>query len=146
MLFYLAIGITLVFVLHFALKALAGLSSERIQKLARILTIAGWLALLVLLLRFGQSHIATIAGGLSLLLPWLQQRRRSSPPASSSSGSMTRATAAEILGIGEDANADEIQQAYKRMIQKNHPDQGGSEALARLVNQARDVLLEGQKK
>ncbi|MDG4552913.1 MAG: DnaJ domain-containing protein [Candidatus Competibacter sp.] len=54
---------------------------------------------------------------------------------------MDRAEAYRILGVRPDASRDEIQAAYRRLIQKVHPDQGGSSYLAARVNRARDVLL-----
>ena len=54
---------------------------------------------------------------------------------------MDRAEAYQILGVRPDASRDEIQAAYRRLIQKVHPDQGGSSYLAARINQARDVLL-----
>lgn len=54
---------------------------------------------------------------------------------------MDRAEAYQILGVQPDASRDEIQTAYRRLIQKVHPDQGGSSYLAARINQARDVLL-----
>lgn len=55
--------------------------------------------------------------------------------------SMTREEALAILGLEAGASADDIQQAHRRLIQRMHPDRGGSEYLASRINQARDVLL-----
>ncbi|MCB1823542.1 MAG: DnaJ domain-containing protein [Candidatus Competibacteraceae bacterium] len=54
---------------------------------------------------------------------------------------MDRAEAYRILGLQPGAGRDEIQAAYRRLIQRVHPDQGGSSDLAARINQARDVLL-----
>lgn len=54
---------------------------------------------------------------------------------------MTRAEAFEILGLSESATKKEINTAYHKLIQKNHPDRGGSSYLAKQINKARDVLL-----
>lgn len=56
-------------------------------------------------------------------------------------GTMTRAQAAEILGVDETASAAEIKAAHKSLMQKMHPDRGGSPALAKQINRAKDVLL-----
>ncbi|MFM1982277.1 MAG: hypothetical protein RJB22_996 [Pseudomonadota bacterium] len=55
---------------------------------------------------------------------------------------MTRAAAARLLGVAEDADAAAIAEAHKRLIAKVHPDAGGSEDLAAQVNLARDILLQ----
>ncbi len=57
------------------------------------------------------------------------------------SQSMTVKQAADILGVGEGADEEEIIAAHKRLMQKMHPDKGGSEALAAQINEARKVLL-----
>lgn len=49
--------------------------------------------------------------------------------------------AREILGISENATKEEIKEAYHKLMQKNHPDQGGSEYFAKKLNQAKDTLL-----
>lgn len=49
--------------------------------------------------------------------------------------------ARKILGVDETATKDEIITAHRRLMQKNHPDRGGSEFLATEINQAKAVLL-----
>ena len=55
--------------------------------------------------------------------------------------SMDKTRAAEILGVAENATKQEIIAAHKRLMQKIHPDKGGSAALAAEINAAKDVLL-----
>jgi hypothetical protein len=54
---------------------------------------------------------------------------------------MTRREAALILGVRESADKKRIQNAYRRLLQKNHPDTGGSTFLATKLNEAKDLLL-----
>lgn len=69
------------------------------------------------------------------------QSQSSSNHAVNSSSSMSPQDAADILGLDVNANKDEIKDAHKRLIQKLHPDRGGSDALARQINLAKDVLF-----
>jgi hypothetical protein len=54
---------------------------------------------------------------------------------------MTLDEAADILGIDSNASKEEIIKQHKRLMQRLHPDRGGSDALAAKINEARDTLL-----
>ena len=54
---------------------------------------------------------------------------------------MSQKQARDILGLSEDAGKKQIIKAHKRLMQKLHPDRGGSDYLARQINKARDTLL-----
>ena len=54
---------------------------------------------------------------------------------------MTREEALAVLGLAEGASEDEIRAAHRRLIQRMHPDVGGSADLAARINRAKDVLL-----
>lgn len=54
---------------------------------------------------------------------------------------MNKEDAARFLGVANGADSLEIEAVFSRMMLLLHPDQGGSDLLARLAFQARDVLL-----
>lgn len=58
-------------------------------------------------------------------------------------GKMTREEALSILGLMEGATPEEIHAAWKRLMQKVHPDIGGSNRLAQLLSEAKEVLTAG---
>jgi len=84
---------------------------------------------------------ALFAAGLYLVL---QSRIRAVPAKQPkpSGPQMSKAEARAILGVNSSATREEIQTAWKRLMARTHPDQGGSEGLAARVNAARDRLLD----
>ncbi len=54
---------------------------------------------------------------------------------------MTTGQAYKLLGLRMNASRQEIITAHRRLMQKTHPDRGGSVELAAQINEARDVLL-----
>ena len=56
---------------------------------------------------------------------------------------MTRDEAYQVLGLEPGAPPETIRDAYRRLMKKMHPDQGGTNYLAARINEARKVLLDG---
>ena len=56
-------------------------------------------------------------------------------------GPMTAERARKVLGLKPGADEAAIRAAHRRVMKSAHPDHGGSDWLARQVNEARDVLL-----
>ncbi|MEW5757384.1 MAG: DnaJ domain-containing protein [Pseudomonadota bacterium] len=113
------------------------------------------LAGLIVLAATGRIHWLIAAGGglaalaMRLWRAWqvydwfkrsrsAQQSRTGTTPRG---GRMSKDEAYEILGITPGASREEVIAAHRRLIQKLHPDRGGSDRLAAKVNEAKDVLL-----
>jgi hypothetical protein len=107
----------------------------------------------LLLVAMGKLHwigaaIASLFTGLKIAWPWLAQyvprildRKKADTQTPTSDMPTSREHALEILGLEEDASEEDIIQAHRRLIQKCHPDKGGSEYLAAQLNKAKDILI-----
>ena len=62
-------------------------------------------------------------------------------PSAAPATGMTIAEARDILGVAPGATRLEIEAAFRRLMQRAHPDHGGSAGLAARINAARDRLL-----
>ena len=118
---------------------------------------AGVLVLLQVLIRGGSISLLLLIGALLLVerlarqagaIEWLKRAWRTraehdprTAPPPHHSGRMSSQEAYEILGLAAGASVEEIRTAHKRLIQRLHPDRGGSDYLAARINQAKQVLL-----
>ncbi len=118
--------------------------------------LAGTALLLLVTKRFGWAAAAVTAG-----LTWINKGfqfhrfwQKASPffdqasrqTQTSQPSAMTEKQAYEILDLQQGACVEDIKKAHRRLIQKLHPDQGGSAYLAAQLNQARDMLLKHKTK
>ena len=83
--------------------------------------------------------------GLIVLSVWLGQGARRGPGPRSLDGEaasgMSLDQARAILGVVPGATRAEIEAAYRHLIHRAHPDQGGTSGLAAQLNAARDRLV-----
>ncbi len=100
-------------------------------------------AALLPFLRRGVSVLRYLPIFKGLFGAYQQYGRRSENGGSggSSQGGMSLEEAREILGLGANPSRDDIIAAHRRLMQKVHPDRGGSNYLAQQLNEAKRVLL-----
>jgi len=117
------------------------------------------LGLAILLVMGGKLH--WIAGAIAATLPLAQRffpliiraipflkRKKNEGHTSSphsASNSMDREKALQVFGFDALPTEEKIVLRHRELIQKNHPDRGGSDFLAAQINQAKDVLLAESK-
>lgn len=70
-----------------------------------------------------------------------EQRAGGGPGPGGGGGPMTKEEAYQILGLEPGASRGAVQQAHRRLMQKMHPDHGGSNYLAAKINEAKELLL-----
>ncbi|MDY6923465.1 MAG: molecular chaperone DnaJ [Pseudomonadota bacterium] len=72
---------------------------------------------------------------------WLTLSSRQRATESRRNEALSESEARSILGVSLDASPEAINTAWRRLMGRAHPDQGGTEGLASRLNAARDRLL-----
>ena len=141
---YLALGVALFLAWTWIRSAAVRRGGWRVGAglLAVVLVVAGvlvaikgdeWVGLPMILL-----GLFSAAGGRLNRGSW--GRARAAPSEAPRDG-MSAAEARSILGVEPTASEADIRTAYSRLIQRAHPDKGGTAGLAAQLNAARDRLL-----
>jgi len=116
-------------------------------------------AVLILLVATGRAHWLAAAFGALLpfvqkvsglafrFLPFLNGLRQKQQHAEQSKPSVNDDVdkALQIFGIDSVSSEEQIIQRHRELMQKNHPDRGGSDYLAAQINEAKEVLLKQVK-
>lgn len=142
---FLLAGVVLVIAAWFGLRAFARMSPQQARKWSRVVMGAGAVVLggLMTLRGLAVFGVPLVGVGLGLLgvAFGVRTKPRSGGGSSPTTHTMSRAEALEILGLTDGVSNDAIRAAYRSQMKRNHPDTGGSPALARRIREARDVLL-----
>jgi multisubunit Na+/H+ antiporter MnhG subunit len=85
-------------------------------------------------------------GGSILLTSALWLLTSASRPLLRRAADMRLADAAAMLGVAEGADRETIEAAYRRLMFRVHPDQGGAAGLAAQLNAARDAMLAAKRR
>jgi len=70
-----------------------------------------------------------------------QAEDRNSGPQVRPGVGMDRAEALRVLGLPDGAGPEEVRAAHRSLMQRFHPDRGGSDYLAAMINEAKRVLM-----
>jgi hypothetical protein len=121
--------------------ALVGYWAWKTRKLPsqRIGDVAAVVAALIGLRLFSRGEALPAIAAIGGVGWWLWFRKRGSSLPINPGMSPDRARA--LLDVRRGASVDEIRSAHRRLMQRVHPDAGGSTQLAMEINAARDALL-----
>ena len=87
--------------------------------------------------------MAVLAGVIAYVGLFRKGLKETNTPSTSSG--MPLGEAYLILGLSPGVRRDDVFAAYRNLIKRLHPDQGGTSYLASRVNEAKDVLLKHVK-
>ncbi len=133
----LILGIILVYVLHKLIKR-----SQKGGGVARWVLGGGMIVTLLLVSRvFGARVLYAFLPAIQAWMAGGGSGAASKKDEVTRSDGMSREEALLILGIEETANEQQVKAAYKQLMMKLHPDQGGNDYLASKLNRAKDTLL-----
>jgi hypothetical protein len=146
--------------LIYALKYFRGIPAEDKPKAA--LKYGLYIAAVVVIGLVITGKVHWIAAGLAALLPIAQrlfttgirfmpyikqmyaskqQQSDTSAPPAQASNNMTADKAKDIFGLKTVESAEQIIKRHRELMQKNHPDRGGSDYLAAQINEAKECLM-----
>lgn len=86
-------------------------------------------------------HLPNVLRLLGIVKTIKTAQEKPQQPAAPATQQMSQKEAFDILGLTEDATQEQVLEAHKRLMQKLHPDKGGSTHLASQLNQAKATLL-----
>lgn len=146
------LGLLALIVIVAILRSAAGSNPAFLAKIARWLGIAA-LAALTLFFALTERWVPAVflagigwslfTGGRFVPSEWMPNSapRDEPPPPQRGQAAMSHDEALKVLGLGPEAQEEDIRAAHRRLILQNHPDKGGSDYLASKINEAKDVLL-----
>ncbi len=102
--------------------------------------IPGLVATLLLTLTGRWPVAGLFIAGMGYIALHLRQKHDKPPGKAANMTGMTQEEALAVLGLEPGASEKEISNAYKRLMEKLHPDHDGSSWMAAKLNQARETL------